>query len=171
MVKRHLVTDGTVKKRKRRKPMTEEQRKAAAERLQKARERRAKTNPPEYKSIHPTVLEKGDDHYLSHKKVKQWIKTQKDLAAAERKNDRQGVKGALAKAMSHEGYVRNMERYLRDGDWCDLFYGEYQEHKIKTVCIQMAYDKDGNPKRSHGVFYPDLGYVWGEQPKVEENKE
>ena len=67
------------KVRKRRKPMTEEQRVAAAERLAIAREERFKKTPPKYKNIHPSVLAKPEDHTFSLKNVRQWIKTQKGL--------------------------------------------------------------------------------------------
>ena len=58
--------------------MTPEQRQAAAERLAKAREKRLKENPPKNLSIHPSVRNLPDDDPLSFKKVKEWIKTQKD---------------------------------------------------------------------------------------------
>ena len=49
-----VESDKTLPKtRKQRKPMTPEQKSAAAERLKLAREKRLKENPPEYKSIHP----------------------------------------------------------------------------------------------------------------------
>ena len=50
-----------------------------------------------------------------------------------------------------------MQRYLRDGDWVDDFYGEHQQNKIRHRCVAMAYDDDGTPKRSIGVYYPDMG--------------
>ncbi len=65
--------------RKKRKPMSEEQRPAAAERLAIAREKRLRENPPKYKNVHPSVLAKPDDHTFSLKNVRQWIKTQKEL--------------------------------------------------------------------------------------------
>ena len=146
------------KKRKPRKPMTEEQRAAAAKRLEKARAKRAEKNPDYGQSgIHPTLRDLPDEHPTQPKKVKQWIKTQKELASTERAGVRQGVKGAYARQCNHEGYVRNMQRYLRDGDWIDNFYGEHQEKKIQWKCVAMAYDKDGNPKRDVGVWYPDIG--------------
>ena len=146
------------KKRKPRKPMTEEQRAAAAKRLEKARAKRAEKNPDYGLSgIHPTLRDLPDDHPTQPKKVKQWIKTQKELASTERAGVRQGIKGAYARQCNHEGYARNMQRYLRDGDWIDNFYGEHQENKIQWKCVAMAYDKDGNPKRSVGVWYPDIG--------------
>ena len=73
----NIESDKTLpKKRKTRKPMSAEQKKAAGERLAIARAKRAKENPPEYKSIHPDVLAKGDEHPWSHINVKKLIKTQ-----------------------------------------------------------------------------------------------
>ena len=167
MGKTRVETDSKIKTRKRRKPMSEEQRKAASERLALAREKRLKENPPEYKSIHPSVLAKGDDDTLSHIKVKQWIKTQKGLLGAERSAARAKVKGAIAKVAQIEGYIRNMETYLKTGTWLDMFYGEYQQHRIKYVCLVMAYHPDGTPKRSVGVYYPDLGCEWTQEMERE----
>ena len=53
------------KVRKRRKPMSEEQRAAAAERLAIARRKKVAKNPPKYKNVHPSVLAKPDDHTFS----------------------------------------------------------------------------------------------------------
>ena len=61
--------------------MSEEQRQAAIERLALAREKRLKENPPQYKNIAPEVLAIPDDGFMSMKKVRQWIKTQKDIAS------------------------------------------------------------------------------------------
>jgi hypothetical protein len=52
-----------------------------------------------------------------------------------------------------------------------LFYGEHQESRIKQVCIAPAYDKDGNIKRSYGVYYADLGGTWIGNGKIEVNGE
>ena len=146
------------KVRKRRKPMTEEQRRAASERLEKARAARAAKNPDYGQSgIHPTLRDLQDDHPAHPKKVRQWIKTQKELAASERKSAKQGVKGAYSKQCIHEAYVRNLVKYLRDGDYVDMFYGEYMEHQVKRKCVAMAYESDGTPKRDVGVWYPDIG--------------
>ena len=146
------------KVRKRRKPMTEEQRRAASERLEKARAARAAKNPDYGQSgIHPTLRDLQDDHPAHPKKVRQWIKTQKELAASERKSVKQGVKGAYSKQCIHEAYVRNLVKYLRDGDYVDMFYGEHMEHQVKRKCVAMAYESDGTPKRDVGVWYPDIG--------------
>ena len=164
-----VETDSTLPKpRKRRKPMTAEQKAAAAERLAKAREKRLRENPPEYKSIHPDVLAKGDDHAWSHKNVKQWIKTQKELLSVEKRNARANMKGALARATQHEGYIRNMETYLRTGVWLDLFWGEHQNKRVRNVCLVMAYHPDGTPKRNVGTYYPDIGCEWTREMEEED---
>ena len=120
------------KVRKRRKPMSEEQRAAAAERLAIAREKRLRENPPKYKNVHPSVLAKPDDHTFSLKNVRQWIKTQKELVKKHKSDARmkQPVKGAIAKAASAEGYIRHCEAYLANGDWIHDFYGEFQESRV-----------------------------------------
>ena len=144
--------------RKRRKPMTEEQKQAAAARLEKAREARAAKNPDYGQSgIHASLRDLPDDHPAHPKKVKLWIKTQKELAASERKSAKQGVRGAYSKQCIHEAYVRNLVKYLRDGDYVDMFYGEYMEHNIKRKGVAMAYESDGTPKRDVGVWYSDIG--------------
>lgn len=151
-----------MKVRKKRKPMSPEQRAAAAERLAKAREKRMKENPPTYKNIHPSVLAIPEDQPMSLKNIRRWIKTQKDLLSAERKQVRAGVKGSEARVASHQAYIRNLEKFLRDGDYIDDYYGEHQQTKIKWRCVVPAYDKEGNMKRTHGVYYSDIGTVWSD---------
>jgi hypothetical protein len=153
---------------KKRKPMTEEQKKAASERLAKARATKLAKNPDYGNAgVHSSVRELIPEHTLHPEKVKNWIKTQKDLAKVQRISVRQNIKGAAAKLAIHEGYVRNMQNYLRTGDWVDDFYGEYQQSKVKKRCVALAYywygPKKGQPKRTVGVLYPDLGYVWTEE--------
>ncbi len=157
------------KKRKPRKPMSDEQKAAAAARLEKARAARAEKNPDYGKSgIHESLHNLPDEHYISPKKVKQWIKTQKDLMSSERAAVRQNVKGALARLADHEGYIRHMQRYLRDGDWIDNFYGEHQEKKMGWRCVAMAYYDDGTPKRTVGTYYPDMGCIYTQEMYNEE---
>jgi len=157
-----------VKPKRKRKPMTEEQKAAAAERLAKAREARlAKQGGP--KGVAPEVLALDDDNPLSLKSVRGWIKTQKDLLSAARRDERANVKGATAKVARHEGYIRNLDRYIKTGVYTDMFYGEHQQNRMRQVCLVPAYDKDGNMKRSHGVFYTDIGGVWMGEGKVERN--
>ena len=146
--------------RKRRKPMTAEQKEKAAKNLAKARAARVKNNPPEHKSIHPTVLALSEDDPFYFRKVQSWIKNQKELLSIARRDLRQSVKGAETRVANHQAYVRNLERFLREGDYIDDFYGDHGQHKIKWKCVHPAYDKDGMVKRTHGVFYKDLGSVW-----------
>jgi hypothetical protein len=159
-----MASSQVKKPRKKRKPMTPEQRQAAAERLAKAREKRLKENPPQNLSLHESLRDLPDDHNLHPKKIREWIKTQKDLRSSYQKQARQNVKGALAIFYQHDGYIKNMEYYLRNGEWMDLYYGEYQEKKINYKCAALAYyhtgKYDGMVKRSVGVYYPDLGCMW-----------
>ena len=103
---------------------------------------------------------------LSPTNIKKWIKTQKDLASSERRQKRLGNKSANPDI--HESYVRNMKTYLRSGDWIDMFYGEHQEKRVRYRCVALAYDKDGNPKRNVGTFYPDIGMMWTQELQDEE---
>ena len=134
------------KVRKKRKPMSEEQRAAAAERLAIAREKRLRENPPKYSNIHPSVLALEDEHPFSRVSVTKYIKTQKEQLPALRSAIRQKVKGAIAKEASCKAYIRHCETYLRNGDWCDDFYGEYQEKRVRWVTVVPAgrkVDDDG----------------------------
>ena len=158
---------------KKRKPMTEEQRAAASERLAKAREARAAKNPNYGKSgVHESLRDLPDDHQLSPKRVKEWIKVQQDYAKSERAAVRQKVKGAEARLANHEGYIRNMQKYLRDGVWVDMFYGEQQQGKIRNRCVALGYywygPRKGQPKRDVGTFYPDMGCVYTQEMLEEE---
>jgi len=162
-------TDPSKKKvRKKRKPMTEEQKAAAAERLEKARAVRAAKNP-DYgmTGIHESLRDLPDDYPITPKKVKQWIKTQKELASMERRNEKKNVKGATARKTSHEAYVRNLQKYLKDGDYVDTFYGEHQDKIISNRCFAQAYywegPKKGQPKFSVGTYYPLLGTVYTQE--------
>ena len=141
MVKKKIVAqtqndDWTPKKvRKKRKPMTPEQRLAAAERLEKARAAKA---PAKKQSIHQNVISLPDDHPLSAQKVKNWIKSNKEMLSELRGEVRRDVKGARAKYYDLDGYVRHMQYYLKHGDWIDSQYGEFQEKSIKWRTIVTA---------------------------------
>ena len=153
--------------RKPRKPMTEEQKAAAAERLAKAREKRQQSAGPP-KGVHPTVLALPDEETFSLKNVRSWIKYQKEKIAELRPAVRRNEKGAIAALKFSEGYVRHMEAYIRGGDWIDDRYGADAQNKCRQVCIAMAYHPDGTPKRTIGTYYKDIGVVW-EQGMTEEN--
>jgi len=161
-----MATTPKPKIRRRRKPMTEEQRAAAAERLKLAREKRAKSNPPTYKNIHPDVLALPEDNPLSFQTVKSWIKENRDKLPAIRQQIRTNHKGAIAEDAKIKGYIALMEGYLKNGDWASDYYGANMEKRMIRHCVAMAYDKDGNPKREKYTYYPDLGIVWGTEDDI-----
>ena len=115
---------------------------------------------PQKVAASPSPRTLPDDDAFNPDKVKQWINIQKELVALERKGIRYKVKGAIANHANHEAYIKNLQRYLRTGDWVDDFYGEHQQEKVRHRCIALAYDADGLPKRNVGTFYPDLGCVY-----------
>ena len=151
-----------------RRKMTPEQKEAAIERLAKARAKRAKNNPPEYKSIHDSVLSKTDEDVLCLKNVKQWIKTQRELLSIAKAEEKRKVSGALAKVHSIQGYIRSMESYLKTGVWSNMFYGEYEDQLMKNVCIKNGIDEEGFPKRNVHTYYADIGGEWTHEMDQEE---
>ena len=153
------------KRRKPRAPLTEEQKAERRERLAKAR---ANKKPPKYVSIAPSVRELPDEHPLSLKKVRQWIGVNKVERARQRKLGRTDKK-AFSEYNKLDTYVQNLESYLRSGVYLDLFYGENQEFRMRYRCVVMAYHDDGTPKRSVGVFYPDIGEYTQEMYDIEHN--
>jgi hypothetical protein len=48
-----------------------------------------------------------------------------------------------------------------------MFSGQDEEHKVVPRCVAMAYYPDGTPKRSVGVFYPDINIVWTNEMELE----
>ena len=110
---------------------------------------RAKRKPPKLKGVHPSILALPDDNTFSHKNIKKWIETQQGIARAagmversrnrdmpQKKRDEQ-----MRKRCAAEGYIRSMQRYLRTGDWDNLYFGEYEEHLTKWKVIAPAGDK------------------------------
>lgn len=150
--------------------MSAEQKQAAVERLAKAREKRLQENPPEYKNIAQKVQDLPEDDKLSMKNVKEWIKVTQDKIGSLKVAVRQNVKGASAEVASLEGYLRNMRLYLDSGDWIDDYYGAEREGKMKRRCLAMAYNKDGTPKRTVGIWYPDIGQEWTKEMDDEARK-
>ena len=129
-------------------------------------EMRAKKKPAEYKNIAASVLAKPDDDKLSMKNVKAWIKEAKDIASAHARNSR--GRGITPNVRHHElilseakkAYIRQMEHYLKSGDWIADFMGAQENEKTQWTCTAMAYHPDGTPKRTAGVYYPDIKTVW-----------
>ena len=148
-----------------RKQLSEERKQELRDQLSKARSKRT---PAEYKNIHPKVLDIPDDDPLSLKSIKKSIKHSKDRASAYSVNSRRRgatPKQAITDSINSDNtkaYIRFMEHYLRTGDWISDFMGDDEEKKTQWKCVAMAYHADGTPKRSKGVFYPDINMVWGE---------
>ena len=148
---------------KRTRKISEEQREALRERMKDMRKKR---KPAEYKNVSERVLTLPDDDTYSFKNVKGWIKHNKEMVAALGKQGRGRHVGekeqrrAEMQAASRKAYIRYCEYYLKTGDWIGIFSGQDEEHKVVPRCVVMAYYPDGTPKRSVGVFYPDIGAVW-----------
>ena len=110
---------------------------------------RAKRKPPKLKGVHPSVLELPDDNTFSHKNIKKWIETQQGIAKAagmiERSRNRDVPQKERYKKLREryaaEGYIRAMQRYLRTGDWDNMYFGEYEDHLTKWTVIAPAGDK------------------------------
>lgn len=151
-----------------RKPLTEEQKAARAERLAAAREKRYKENPPAYKQYSPHVVALPDDHEFSLKNVRQWIKDARSHKQAEHRNHVAGDKTALARRITWESYISHLESYLKNGDYIGKFAGSNMEKKVKFKCIAMAYYPNGKPKREMGVWYSDYMCEW--TPELENSE-
>lgn len=140
---------------KRKRVMTAEQKAAAVERLRLAREAKGSQNL----SVDSNIRNLPDDHFLSPKKVKQWLKIWKSkLQSSKGLRDSKDWKDRLEYQII-ENYCRNLQSYLSTGVYMDLYYGENREHKVKFKCIAPAY-KDGVQVRTKGVWYSDIG-IWG----------
>ena len=143
--------------------ISEERKQQLRDQLQKAR---AKRKPAEYKNIHPSVLALPEDDNYSFKSVKEWIKESKEQVAAFNKVARsfrstpQDKQRASNDADAKKAYIRYCEHYLKTGDWIGLKSGKSEDHIVIPKCIAMAYNPDGTPKRTVGVYYPDLHAVW-----------
>ena len=123
------------KVRKKRKPMSEEQKAAAVERLAKAR---AAKGPAKNTTVHPNVLKLDDDHPLSYAKVKEWLKYNRDfLSSIKPQRESKDSKERMEYQIT-ENYVRNINIYIKDGVWCDHRYGKLMENKMEYIVIAPA---------------------------------
>ena len=143
--------------------LSEERKQQLRDQLEKAR---AKRKPAEYKNIHSSVLALPDDDNYSLKNVKEWIKESKEKVATFNKVARsfrstpQDKQKASNDADNKKAYIRYCEHYLKTGDWIGMKSGLHEEHLVIPKCIAMAYNSDGTPKRTVGVYYSDLHAVW-----------
>ena len=127
------------KPRRKRKPMSEEQKVAAVERLAAAR---AAKGPAKNTNIHPSVVSLPDDHPLSLVKVKEWLKYNRELlksikAQKDSKDSKERMEYQVV-----ENYVKNLSIYLKDNVWCDHRYGKLMEHKMDYIVSVPAGEKN-----------------------------
>jgi hypothetical protein len=159
----------TVIKREKVKPL-KKKRKLSEEAREKLRERlaamRAKKKPTDYKNVAKSVLALPDDDKYSFKNVKEWIKHSKDLVLEYNKTARSRAttpqdKQKASNAADHKKvYIRELEYYLKSGDYISYFSGQDETNKVSPRCVAQAFYPDGRPKRSCGVFYEDINMVW-----------
>ena len=133
------------KVRRARKPMTPEQKAAAAERLAKAR---AAKKPAKGKTHHEVCY----DEKLQFKPLKDvlaWLKEAKEQAYQSKK-DMQRLKDgtkewSVASYKYHfwYGYANDINWYLRHGDWISNTFGSQQQNKTKWKTVVHAYYPDG----------------------------
>jgi len=163
MAKKKVTVERKPMKVKRTRKITEEQREALRQRMIEMRKKR---KPAEYKNVSKIVLALPDDDIYSFKNVKEWIRESKDLIAQFNKQSRgtrntpQDKQKAANQADGKKAYIRMCEHYIKTGDWIAMFAGKNEEHKVVPRCVAMAYHSDGTPKRSVGIFYPDIKMVW-----------
>jgi len=159
----------TIVKREKLKPI-KKKRKLSEEAREKLRVRlaamRAKKKPADYKNIAKSVLALPDDDKYSFKNVKTWIKHSKDLVleynkiARSRASSTQEVQKASTAADHKKVYIRDLEYYLKSGDFISYFSGQDEAIKVIPKCVALAYDEQGRAKRSEGIFYHDISAVW-----------
>ena len=164
MAKKKVTIERTpIKPVKKKRKLSEETKEKLRARLA---EMRAKKKPAEYKNVSKKVLALPDDDRYSFKNVKEWIKETKEQISTLNKQGRgrnvlpQDRQKASNLADSKKAYIRYCEHYIKTGDWIGMFSGKHEEQKVIPRCAAMAYYPDGTPKRSVGVFYPDINAVW-----------
>ena len=161
--KKIVVKREKLKPLKKKRELSEEAREKMRARLAAMR---AKKKPADYKNIAESVLALPDDDKYSFKNVKTWIKHSKDLVleynkiARSRVSSSQEAQKASTAADHKKGYIRELEYYLKSGDFISYFSGQDEATKVIPRCVAMAFYSDGTPKRSVGVFYPDINAVW-----------
>ena len=161
--KKIVVKREKLKPLKKKRELSEEAREKMRTRLATMR---AKKKPADYKNVAKSVLALPDDDKYSFKSVKQWIKHSKDLVleynkiARSRVSSSQEAQKASNVADHKKVYIRELEYYLKSGDFISYFSGQDENQKVIPRCVALAYYEDGTPKRSCGVFYPDINAVW-----------
>ena len=109
-------------------------------------ELRARKKPAKMVGVHSSVLELPDDHMLSYKKIKKWIESQEGKARSAGQSERSKStemsnkkrNEAMRERLDAQGYIRAMKRYLKTGDWDNIYYGEHEQNLIKWKVIAPA---------------------------------
>jgi len=124
-----------IKIKRKRKPMSPEQKEAAVERLKKARELRLEKNgPPKNKTYHSTVY---NSELVELKEVLSWLKNAKEQASSYKQSMKLGLSDSKQRSKNTtmfnlwEGYAADINWYLRTGDWISDYFGEYMGQKTK----------------------------------------
>lgn len=143
--------------------LTPEQKQAASERLAKARAARQSDGPSTNQMYAEEVRNLPNEDPLSLANVKQWIAHNKKMLS--------GIRKESADHYRISAYVTNLEHYLRTGVYTDLRYGLEADNKIKYRCVAMAYYSDGTPKRTVGVYYPDIGEYTEEMAREDNGRQ
>ncbi len=142
--KQKLIDELTPKRtkfRKSRKPMSEEQKAKAVERLAKARAAKQAKNPTKKLTHHPSVY-LPDARPLED--VLAWLKNAKELYSSAKSSLKQ--KGLTNKEWAHRnaemnrwyGYTQDINWYLRHGDWICDFWGSDMQMKTKWQVIASS---------------------------------
>jgi len=156
-----------IKKTRKKRQMSEEQKAAIVDRLAKAR---AARGPAKNLSIDESIRDLPAEHSLSPAKVKEWIKEQKDLIKGLGKEAKESKDKNLRQLYwETETYIFNLQRYLGDGIYRDNRYGAQKQNTIQHRSVAMAYYPDGTPKRTPGVYYPDIGDVYTNEMAIEDH--
>tara|TARA_R100000742_G_C4259416_1_gene77248 strand:- start:475 stop:750 length:276 start_codon:yes stop_codon:yes gene_type:complete len=90
-------------------------------------------------SVCSKVEKLSDDHYLSLKKVNEWIKHTRNEMKGCRRDD-------PIRYANLQAYIREMNHYLQHGDWISDVYGMNGDRKINWKTIRPAYDSEGYAK-------------------------
>ena len=164
LVKEIMGNRKPIKIKRKRKPMSAEQKVAAAERLQKARELKLKKNgPTKNKQFHNSVY---NSEKFELQDVLRWLKNAKDMSSSYRQSSKTKFIDNKERAKNTtnlnlwEGYVQDINWYLRTGDWISDYWGEDMNNKTKWIVVASGNDEE---------FYEGRIYNIDDLKKVDEN--
>jgi hypothetical protein len=146
--------------------LSEEQRQELRERLAKAREAK---EPSKQLSIHESIRDLPDTDPFAPPRVRGWINNTKLKMQSMRKWKNSNDAKERAAYTLEEVYLANLQNYLRTGIYSDSRWGSERQHAVGYKCVAMAYYPDGTPKRTVGVWYPDIGGKYTQELADEDN--